>query len=136
MATTEKLGAVTMSNWQHTLMTEAVKQGGITLERMLQLRQTTAGSVIRRGYFRWDRNEEMFVLTPESLRIMQSFEDMDVTRKGTYLPLSSFIHDASAIKLAEARREELRKAARQTEKPERKRQGRASSNGHRRSSAA
>jgi hypothetical protein len=103
-----RTGAVVMSNYLHTLMVEAVHDGGISLDRMLQLKAGTAGSAIRREYFSWSKQEEQFVLTPKALAVMELYDGSEITRKQTFRPLSSFIHDASAIKLAESRREELK----------------------------
>lgn len=106
-----KLGAIVMSNWQHTLMAEAIEHGGISLDRMLELKQGTSGSLIKRNYFSWDDSQEMFMPTPGALKIMESFVSMDLSRKTTYRPLSSLIRDRSVHKLAEARRAELKHQA-------------------------
>jgi len=45
----DKQYAVSVSNYQYCLLLEAERTGGMTLARILEVKQTTGGSLVRRG---------------------------------------------------------------------------------------
>lgn len=77
-----------LSNYQYSLLVEAERKG-ISLERMLEISQTTSGSLVRRGFLAWDG--EMFALTAAGATIKELFGQSDIGRAGWHRPLSSFI---------------------------------------------
>jgi hypothetical protein len=87
----ERQLATSVSNRQFILLREAEKRGGLPLQRMLELSQTTGGSVVRRGFIAWNRNTETFALTRDGLAVLDTYKTFDIGRKDESLPLSSFI---------------------------------------------
>lgn len=116
--------AVRMSSYQYTLLEEAAQKGGITLERMLQLRATTPGSFFRRGYLRWDnearKGDGAFVLTPDGNTAREQFGAANIERKCAFRPLSSYIKDKMVIKRSEGLRQGYLESYRDEQKHERK----------------
>lgn len=80
-----------LSNRQYCLLHECVSEGGLTLERVLQISQTTSGSIVRRGFIRWDAGIERFTLTSAGLSLMEHFQHTDIGRFSIDRPLSTFI---------------------------------------------
>ena len=100
--------AVRLSNRQYSFLREVHDKGGVELRRMLALSQTTAGSVVLRGFVSWDRQLDRFVLTGDGLELMEAFEHSDITRQAQYRPLSSRIRERGVLQQAERVREELK----------------------------
>ena len=67
-----------LSNRQYTLLRECQGAGGIALERMLEISQTTGGSIVKRGFVKWDNVAGIFVLTPEGMELMDRFENTEI----------------------------------------------------------
>jgi len=86
-----QLGAVGLSNRQFNILRFAQEEGGIELQKMLAISQTTAGSVVRRGYFIWDNKQELFILTKLATVVLNQFAHTDISRKNTKAPLSKYI---------------------------------------------
>lgn len=89
--TTDKQYAVNVSNYQYTLLLEAEKTGGLTLQRVLEVKQTTGGSLVRRGLLAWREQVKRFTLTSDGLRLMELYKHAEVERKNAEGPLSKFI---------------------------------------------
>lgn len=89
--TTDKQYAVNVSNYQFTLLLEAARTGGLTLTRVLEVKQTTGGSLVRRGLLAWREQVKRFVLTSDGLRLMELYKHAEVERKNVEGPLSKFI---------------------------------------------
>lgn len=80
-----------LSNRQYSFLQEAQREGGLSLRRMIQISQTTAGSVTRRGFMAWDIKTENFTLTEEGLKVMEMFEHTDVDRQDWSRPLGKWV---------------------------------------------
>lgn len=105
---TPGMPATTMSNRLFSCLNEAIEEGGVSLDKMLQWNQTSVGNVIRRGYLSWDGKTEMFVVTPLGMMVSQQFAHTDIGRLSMFRPLSSLIKDRHVHKLVEHAREELK----------------------------
>lgn len=86
------VAAVGLSNRQYNLLRDAQEKGGITLNVMLAISQTTAGSIVRRGYFQWNQALQAFSLTPFGLGVLEQFAHTDISRKNIAAPLSKYIN--------------------------------------------
>lgn len=110
----EKIRAILISSPMHTLLHEAIEKGGLTLERVLQIRQGTSGAIFKRGYLAWDENakrgEGAFIPTPLGLASYELFTHAPIERKCTFRPLSGAIRDRQLLKRAEVLRIEYKEA--------------------------
>lgn len=100
------INATTMSNRLFCCLNEATRKGGFSLERMLEMSQTTVGNVIRRGYLKWDG--EVFAVTPLGEEVRKQFDKTDIDRIALFRPLSSLIKEREVHKLVESQRKELK----------------------------
>ncbi len=80
-----------MSNRMYSVLAEAIRRGGLTLDRMLQLNMTTAGSVCKRKYLRWSDAVDRFIPTPLGVAVKDAFGGTDVDRKDISRPLAKYI---------------------------------------------
>jgi len=82
-----------VSNRQYYLIEVAKRRGGLTLDYMLTLAQSTAGSLVRGGSMRWSQRAKRFVLTDHGLAVWESYQQVDITRANIYRPLSVYIRE-------------------------------------------
>lgn len=80
-----------LSNRQYSLLKECDSKGGLSLDRVLELSQTTSGSVVRRGFIAWSEQQDCFLLTSLGIQTLDFFENTDIGRNAIDRPLSSFI---------------------------------------------
>lgn len=106
-----ELGAQQLSNRQYTLFVECVNKGGITLRRMLEISQTTAGSLVRREFFYWDGESDRFQLTGKGEKLMEMFGESEIGRKNFARPLSTFIRDGRVMRKAQRAIADLKERA-------------------------
>jgi hypothetical protein len=107
--TDEAPRAVSVSNRQFVLLMEAKRSGGLTLERLLQLSQSTVGSMVRgtqtrAGCLAWNDGVKRFVLTAAGLTVIEHYSEFDIERRDRTRPLSKWIHMRRAV--AEIRKRE------------------------------
>lgn len=81
-----------VSNYQMSILMEAEKKG-ITLKRMFEFKQGTAGSVFRRGFLMWREDVERFIPTQDCLDLLEAYRYTVVTRIGITRPLSKYIQN-------------------------------------------
>jgi hypothetical protein len=116
--------AVILSSPMHTLLHEAIENGGLTLERVLAIKQSTNGAILRRGYLKWDaeakRGAGAFIPTELALAVHEQFTTASIERKGMYRPLSSAIRDRSILSTAKILRDEYKEAYDAEQQRERK----------------
>jgi hypothetical protein len=108
MKNSDKFRTQSLSNRQFSFLAEAIEANGLSLERMLEISQTTAGSVVRRGFFAWNRDVGRFELTAEGYEVMERFQHSEIGRQAQYLPFSRFIHNRELEQLTRDRREQLK----------------------------
>lgn len=101
-----------LSNRQWSMLVEAEALGGVSLEAMLNTSQVTAGSVVRRGYLKWNSAVSQFVLTQAGVDVLEGFGSTDISRKTTWGELSKAIGNRDAVQMAVHLRAELKKNAR------------------------
>ncbi len=82
--------ATRLSNRQFNLLRECQKSNGISLTRMLEISQTTAGSIFRRKLFNWSPSQQLFLLSVDGKDVLEQFSYTNVDRKNHRLPLSKF----------------------------------------------
>lgn len=87
----QPLLAQSVSNRQFVLLREADKANGVPLARMLQLSQTTCGSLVRRGFMVWSGHR--FMLTKDGRACLENYSNFDLSRSNVAAPLSMFIRE-------------------------------------------
>ena len=95
--------AVRLSNRQYALIQEIDADGGMTLDRLLRVSQVTAGGTVRRGWFKWNQEKALFMLTKEGRFVLDAFYETNIDRKANNRgPLSSFIPALRKTRTAKA----------------------------------
>ncbi len=104
-----------MSNRMYSVLAEAIRKGGLTLDRMLELNMITAGAVCKRKYLKWSDAVNRFIPTLLGVAVWEAFGTTDVDRKDTSRPLAKYIRthalDMRARNMAESRRNRKHRSA-------------------------
>ncbi len=95
----DKQFAISVSNYQYSLLREAFRSGGLTLKRVLEIRQTTGGSLVRRGLLQWRESVKRFTLSSDGLALLDRYENSVLERKDSNRPLSKFIEGKGGVGL-------------------------------------
>jgi len=109
-----------LSNRQFSFLAEAMEKGGVTLERMLEVSQTTAGSVVRRGFLAWSRVHGRFEITAAGYETMEHFQHSDIGRAAMYRPFSKFIQNRELDQLSKEARARFKEQYNQQKERSRK----------------
>lgn len=86
--------SVRLSSRQYALLMRAGEEGGLSLETMLEISQTTAGSVMQRKWLAWSKTSARFQLTADGLERLDSWARADVSRKNHARPISRHAPEA------------------------------------------
>lgn len=108
MSIIQQLHAQSLSNRQYSFLNQVLDAGGLSVTKMLNVSQGTAGSVVRRGFLVWEGVLNKFVLSPEGLAVMDAFRTTDVRRESAYRPLSIHIRTNELERLTKDLRERLK----------------------------
>jgi hypothetical protein len=64
-----------------SLLEEAYEQGGLTMERIAQISQLTAGALLKRKYFVWNAKLDRFMLSSAGEETRNKFHNTNIDRK-------------------------------------------------------